>query len=153
MKANNGKGNIVERDEWETPKELFDKLHKQYWFDFDCCSTEENTKCGWYSDDLKKCEYAGSRSWMNPPFSKAYKMFECFFKIIKSGVAIYRCDNMETKIWQDIIFKKASWIFIPDRRVSYDGLDGDGARFPSALIGFNVDPPKGLDGTTLEVKH
>lgn len=30
--------------------------------------------------------------------------------------------------------------------------DGDGARFPSALIGIGVDIPKGLKGTILEVK-
>ena len=32
MKGNNGKGNIPERDLWETPQELWDKLNKQYNF-------------------------------------------------------------------------------------------------------------------------
>ena len=44
MKANNGSGNIPERDEWRTPQELFDVLNKQYFFDFDCCATNENKK-------------------------------------------------------------------------------------------------------------
>jgi hypothetical protein len=70
--------------------------------------------------------------------------------LIFLGVAIYRCDNFETGIWQKIIFPNATWIFIPDRRVCYEGLDGDGARFPSALIGFNVDFPNVLTGITLK---
>lgn len=152
IKANNGKGNSPLRDLWQTPQELFDKLNKQYCFDFDCCASEENTKCGWYSDDFEKAEHIGDMSWMNPPFSIAWKMFEQFFDIIKKGVAIYRCDNMETGLWQKIIFPNIDWIFIPYKRISYEGLDGDGARFPSALIGYNIDPPKDLDGTLLIIR-
>jgi len=44
MKGNNGSGNIEERDVWQTPKELFDKLNQQYSFELDCCASENNTK-------------------------------------------------------------------------------------------------------------
>ena len=91
-------------------------------------------------------------SWMNPPFSKAEAMFRQFFKLIKRGVCIYRCDNMETKIWQEIILKNATWIFIPKGRICYNGLEGKGSRFPSALIGFNVDIPENIDGRILIIK-
>lgn len=156
MKANNGKGNIPERDEWETKQELFDKLNKQYGFIFDCCATEKNTKCPWWSEDFidtkKNLNAIQPRcSWMNPPFSKANIMFKHFFEVIDKGVAIYRCDNIETALWQKVILPNCSWIFIPDKRVSYEGLDGNGARFPSALIGVGVEPPKNLEGTTLTV--
>ncbi len=97
-KATNGKGNNPSRDGWETPQWLFDKINKQYQFTFDCCATEENTKCGRHTDDLSKLEYPTTMSWMNPPFSQAYDMFELFFGIVHRGVAIYRCDNMETKV-------------------------------------------------------
>ena len=56
---------------------------------------------------------------------------------------------METKIWQEIILKKASWVFIPKGRVPYEGMEGNGSRFPSALIGFNIEKPKPLPGITL----
>ena len=157
MKANNGSGNIIERDDWETPQWLFDILNKQYDFDFDCCANENNKKCMTWQDDFLKVdtEEAGlqndERAWMNPPFSKALHMFDHFFQIIKRGVAIYRCDNMETKIWQDIILKNADWIFIPKGRISYEGKEGKGSRFPSALIGRGVEPPKELNGVTLFV--
>ena len=49
MKGNNGKGNIVERDNWETPQGLWDSLDKQYNFKFDCCATKNNRKTISYS--------------------------------------------------------------------------------------------------------
>ena len=155
MKANNGSGNIVERDEWETPQWLFDILNKQYKFDFDCCANEDNKKCMTWQDDFLDMDEFNSENdmtWMNPPFSKALHMFDHFFNIIGKGVAIYRCDNMETKILQEIILKKADWIFIPKGRISYEGKEGKGSRFPSALIGIGVKPPKELNGVTLFVR-
>ncbi len=154
MKANNGKGNNPSRDEWETPSWVFNPLMEQYRFEFDCCASEQNTKTKEFSEgDFQDIEEVDKTAWMNPPFSKAYPMFRHFFRIIKKGVAIYRCDNLETALWQKEILSKCSWIFIPDRRVSYEGLDGDGARFPSALIGIGLDIPKRLKGTILEVKR
>ena len=152
MKSNNGSGNVPERDEWQTNQELWNKLDKQYKFNFDCCASEDNVKTEIYTSNflsfvgLSKCEVG----WMNPPFSKAMDMFKHFFKVVKSGVAIYRCDNMETKIWQDVILPNATWIFIPKGRINYEGMDGKGSRFPSALIGLNVPPPKEMEGNLLK---
>lgn len=150
MKGNDGSGNIEERDDWKTPKWLFDSINKQYNFTFDCCATEGNSKCEEYSSDFKEIRMTNKNSWMNPPFSKAAEMFEHFFKAIPWGVAIYRCDNMETRLWQNQIFPNASWIFLPNKRIRYEGMEGKGSRFPSALIGLNVPEPKGLRGTILK---
>ena len=158
MKGNNGLGNIIERDEWQTLQWLFDKLNEQYCFTIDCCANEDNKKCKFWTSFFEDVDKKGLKiykiinCWMNPPFSKAKEMFEHFFKIVKKGVVIYRCDNMETKIWQEVIFPNASWIFIPHKRIVYGGLIGKGARFPSAIIGLNVDPIKNLSGTILKVK-
>lgn len=150
--ANNGKGNNSLRDGWQTPQNLFDELNSQYNFEFDCCASDEDSKCENWSEDFKEWTSLNVVCWMNPPFSIAWKMFEHFFKVVKKGVAIYRCDNFETGIWQRVIFPNCDWIFIPDKRISYDGLDGGGARFPSALIGVGVDFPKNISGTLLRVK-
>ena len=134
-------------DCWQTPQDLFDKLHKQYRFDIDCCATSENTKVNHFCKDfLNLGGKVLSCGWMNPPFSKAYDMFRQFFRTCNLGVAIYRCDNMETKVWQDVILKYASWILIPKGRVSYEGMNGKGSGFPSALIGYNVEPPNNITG-------
>ena len=159
-KGNDGKGNNPKRDDWETPQWLFNLLDKQFDFTFDCCATKDNSKCLSYSDEFDKLEDTGDdldMCWINPPFSKARKMFEHFFKIVKKGVGIYRCDNMETKIWQEVILKNATWIFIPKGRIAYSYNEkvrqGKGTRFPSALIGFNVEAIKNIEGVTLWQKE
>lgn len=156
MKGNNGKGDHIGRDDWETPNILFDKLNSQYNFEFDCCATKENSKCSMFSNRFQEIKTKDDFiSWMNPPFSKSKEMFEQFFKIVKKGVAIYRCDNMETKIYQDIILKNCDWIFIPQGRVAYyynpELRQGKGTRFPSALIGIGVPPPKNIKGVVLKI--
>lgn len=153
MKGNDGSGNTVERDEWQTNQELWDKLNNQYNFFIDCCANKQNSKCNRYFERFKDCDFIHDNitCWMNPPFSKSLEMFRHFFKVVSKGVAIYRCDNMETKIWQEVILKNATWIFLPNKRIAYDGMEGKGSRFPSALIGYNVEPVKGLDGTLLFV--
>lgn len=156
MKGNDGTGDVEERDGWETPQWLFNKLDKQYHFDIDCCATKENSKCPASSDDFEKVGHmVVSIAWMNPPFSKdkVSRMFKHFFKVVNRGVAIYRCDNLETALWQNIILKNASWVFIPKGRICYEGMEGKGSRFPSALIGFNVQPPKDIEGYTLFVQE
>lgn len=140
---------MEDRDSWETPHELFIKLDLQYSIEVDCCATEKNSKTNRYYKYFESANKIIDMAWMNPPFSKAYKMFKHFFKVVKKGVAIYRCDNMETKVWQDIIFPNASWIFIPNKRIKYEGQNGKGARFPSALIGFNINKPMNLKGVNL----
>jgi len=140
---------IKDRDSWETPKELWNELNDQYKFTFDCCASNINKKCSFYSINFLKYKKVSASCWMNPPFSKAFEMFEQFFKVINKGVAIYRCDNMETKVWQDVILKNASWIFIFNKRIQYEGQGGGGARFPSALIGFNVSPTNLINGKLL----
>jgi len=128
---------IKDRDSWETPKELWNKLNEQY-----------NNR---YYEIFEDCDFIHDNlvCWMNPPFSKAYTMFEHFFKVINKGVAIYRCDYMETKVWQKIILPNSSWIFIFNKRIQYEGQEGKGSRFPSALFGFNVPPPKLTNGVLL----
>jgi site-specific DNA-methyltransferase (adenine-specific) len=142
---------IKDRDSWETPKELWNKLNEQYNFWIDCCANKSNHKCNRYYEIFEDCDFIHDNlvCWMNPPFSKAYTMFEHFFKVINKGVAIYRCDNMETKVWQKIILPNSSWIFIFNKRIQYEGQEGKGSRFPSALFGFNVPPPKLTNGVLL----
>jgi len=153
--GNDGSGNIPERDTWETPQELWCKLDRQYEFGFDCCASENNTKCLFFSNDfLNRTDMFADKnnefmSWMNPPFSKANVMFKHFFIIVNMGIAIYRCDNLETKIWQEVILPNCDWVFIPKGRISYEGKEGKGSRFPSALIGVGLPPPIDLDGHTL----
>ena len=154
-KGNDGKGDVPERDMWKTSGELWNKLNEQYNFMFDCCASKENTKTAEFSDNFEDVKKVYGVAWMNPPFSNARRMFEHFFKVVDKGVAIYRIDNPDTKIWQEVIFPSASWVFIPSGRVSYTPPDitikSGMTRFPSALIGCNVPEVEGLNGVILKL--
>lgn len=158
MAGNDGTGDTPERDRWATNAKLWNNLSSQYLFEFDCCASEDNTKTEKYSDDFEKVNEVEGVAWMNPPFSKAMVMFRHFFEVVAYGVAIYRCDNMETKLWQDIIFPNATWILVLRGRLGYSPFDKEtgkrdvGARFPSALIGFNVPPPETIPGVVVAPK-
>ena len=79
MKGNNGTGNNESRDTWQTPNWLFKELDKQYEFTFDCCATDDNSKCLGFTDNLESMPNKQFEvGWMNPPFSKGIKMFKHF---------------------------------------------------------------------------
>jgi len=145
---------IEDRDSWETPKALWRILNYHYRFEFDCCATSKNTKCkSWSVQFENNFELKENlMCWINPPFSKAYEMIRHFFLSVNKGVGIYRCDNIETKVWQNQIFKYSDWVFIFNKRVEYEGQKGKGARFPSALFGVNCLPPNFKNGKLVFLK-
>ena len=65
-----------ESDEWTTPKDLFYRLHHQYHFTLDPCSTHENALC---LKHYTKEENGLLQSWKNetvfcnPPYSEVKK--------------------------------------------------------------------------------
>lgn len=65
-----GNGNNPLRDEWRTPRELWDILNPQYNFTLDCCATMKNTLipssfCDDFTEDFVAEDFV---CWMNPPF-------------------------------------------------------------------------------------
>lgn len=57
-------------DEWATPQDLFDELHREFKFTLDVCASPENAKCKRFftreTDGLAQ-DWAGT-CWMNPPY-------------------------------------------------------------------------------------
>ena len=51
--------------DWETPKEFYDKLNKEFNFDFDPCPLKNYTNGG--KVDGLNCEW-GKRNFVNPPY-------------------------------------------------------------------------------------
>jgi site-specific DNA-methyltransferase (adenine-specific) len=142
----------VNNDEWQTPLVLFHHLDEQYHFGFDCCASEENHKCHAWTNDffsLILTEYKTVPWFMNPPFSKAKDCFTEYVAQGAHGVCIYRSDNLETKVWQEVILPNCAWVFFPKGRIQYEGYEGSTCMFPSALIGFGVPPPTGIEGHLL----
>lgn len=60
------------KDDWETPKELFDELNEKFHFDIDVAATSENAKClTFYTpSDNGLVQPWRKSNWCNPPYGK-----------------------------------------------------------------------------------
>jgi site-specific DNA-methyltransferase (adenine-specific) len=126
-------------DEWQTPKELFDALNKEFYFDVDLCANEENKKCeGWiedvayFVDKLKKLP-ADERPYyknlfMNPPYSRGNinKCMKAARELSEMGYKVVTLTRFDpsAKWYQDEVHNKAREVRMLKKRVRFIGADG-----------------------------
>lgn len=127
-------------DEWYTPKEIIDSLGK---FDLDPCAPIhplwQTAKIMYNkSDDGLTKKWMG-RVWLNPPYSRPL-IGQFVRKLAEhgNGIALLfnRCDS---KMFQDIIFEKATAMKFLRNRIRFyrpDGTRGDSPGCGSILIAF-----------------
>ena len=133
---------------WETPQDLFDKLHAEYNFTLDAAATDENAKLDNYyteEDNALEQKWEG-RVFVNPPYGreikhwvkKAYKESlepynECVVMLVPS--------RTDTIYWHEHIFGKAKDIDFLKGRLKFEinGEAKDAAPFPSALITYSKE--------------
>lgn len=143
-------------DEWYTPKEIIQALGT---FDLDPCAPIQPlwpTAKVMYNknDDGLKKEWFG-RVWLNPPYSRP--LIERFIKKMAehgNGIALLynRCDN---KMFQDIIFEKATAMMFLRERIRFyrpDGTRGDSPGCGSILVAFGVENALILKNCSLKGK-
>lgn len=144
-------------DEWYTPKEIIDALGT---FDLDPCSPVNPL---WQTADIMynkndnglSKEWFG-RVWLNPPYSRP--LIEQFVKRLAehgNGIALLfnRCDS---KMFQDIIFEKATAMKFLRNRIRFfrpDGTRGDSPGCGSILIAFGKENAKVLKSCTIAGKY
>ena len=143
------------KDDWRTPRWLWDILNEQYRFEIDCAASEENHLCPLWIGAREGTQPVGLVSqklcgWVNPPFSDPW-MLQNFWISLHKRVGIYRCDNLETKVWQQLIWPNVDWVFFFFHRINYEGHEGKGAMFPSAIFSKGCPPPVGLEGTCVRL--
>lgn len=59
------------RQDWETPLELFDPLHKEFGFTLDAAASQQNTKVSQYfsaEDNALTKSWGRNIVWLNPPY-------------------------------------------------------------------------------------
>ena len=94
------------RDDWETPLELFNQLDAIYHFDLDVCALPHNAKCDKYytpDDDGLSKPWEGT-CWMSPPYGrqigrwmeKAYKS-----SLVGATVVCLVPSRTDTAWWHD----------------------------------------------------
>ena len=159
---------ITHKDEYETPKWLFDLLDQEFHFDCDAAaSTPKKTSEGFYTPSNSKCGYFltdalltdwGSidiprrhedlRFFLNPPYSaaKIYAFMQKAYEESRKGalvVCLVPCAT-DTRWWHNYAMKAQEIRFIKGR-VRFVGYDEDGKQvqnspmFSSCVVIFDDD--------------
>lgn len=138
-----------DRQDWETPQDLFDTLNKIFEFDVDVCANETNHKCKKYfkeSDDAlsipnwnKAVTRPGWRRlmcWMNPPYKRTLQSWiDKIGEQVDRGSAVVALvpARTETK-WFQPLWNADALIFVRGR-LKFVGAKSS-APFPSVIAVF-----------------
>ena len=133
------------KDDWETPRLLFDELDAEFGFTLDPASSNSNAKCENHytkEDDGLSQDWGGYTVFCNPPYSR--NMYEwvqkCYQEAQKPGTKVVMLipARTDTRYFHDFIYRKASEIrFIKGRlKFENDGVAGQSAPFPSMIVVF-----------------
>ena len=132
--------------DWETPKEMVDKLSSFFLWDLDVCAERPNVCTRYFTreQDGLKWEWHGL-CWMNPPYGKKRKINLWIEKARKEGakegtaVVCLLPARTGTHWWQDNV-PYADFVVFIDGRLRFDLPGGEkapnSAGFPSALVVF-----------------
>lgn len=130
-------------DEWETPKDFFDTMNKEFHFNLDVCATKVNAKCEKYytkKEDGLSQQWHGN-CWMNPPYGREIgKWMKKALEASKEG-ALVAClvpERTDTAWWHEYAMKGE--IRFIRGRLKFGGSQNS-APFPSAVVIFR--PQKG----------
>lgn len=108
-------------NEWETPKYLFEKLNKEFFFTLDPCCTEENKLCENYytiKDDGLSKDWGGHSVYVNPPYGREIGKWvkKCYEESLNGNLCVMCIPSRtDTKWFHDYIYNKAEIRFLKGR--------------------------------------
>ncbi len=117
--------NIIHKDDWKTPQYFYDKLNKEYNFNFDPCPYQHDVS-KW---DGLEVEWK-DRNFINPPYSqKAKENFVA--KAIEESKKGKLCVMLlpvstSTKLFHSQILPNASDIQFVEKRIKFSGVNTKG---------------------------
>jgi len=134
-----------DKDDWQTPLDLFELLSDYYNFDCDVCADDNNALCENYFTKENSCLTADwyGMNFMNPPYgrdiikfvSKAHHQYDMLGNVT-IGLLPARTD---TKWFHNYIYDQAEIIFIKGRLKFRGGKLLQPAPFPSMIVGWGVN--------------
>lgn len=135
------------KDDWETPQDLFDKLNKKYKFSWDLAASSENHKVNNYFSEednslVKPWHSLGGALWLNLPYGRKIGLWvkKAYEESLEtdSPIVLLIPARTDTSYWHDYIFGKAHIKFIRGRiKFERNGVPKDAAPFPSAIVVYN----------------
>lgn len=130
------------KDDWRTPKDLFDSLNNEFNFTVDLCASDENALCDNYFTKDRSCFDAnlkGQTIFCNPPYGRGMIKFirKCYELSHDNIVVILVPSRTDTGWFHDYILPHAEIRFIKGR-LRFTGA-GNPAPFPSMIAIFRSD--------------
>ena len=131
------------KQDWETPIDFFNKLNEIFKFEIDVAASDNNAKCEkYFTEKINGLEQKWEGTcWMNPPYGREQiKWIEKAYKESQNGATVVCLipARPDTKVWQDVIFKKAIAVCFVKGRLKFGG-GKESAPFPSALVVFSKE--------------
>lgn len=141
---------MSKKSDWETPQELFDKLHEEFRFTLDVAASDQNHKLPrYYTEETNGLsqDWGGERVFCNPPYgTKETGLWteKCWKEAQKPNTLVVLLIPARTdrKSFHDFIYNKPGVTirFLKGRlRFEDRGQKMGTAPFPSMLCIFNED--------------
>ena len=130
------------KDDWQTPKELFNKLDSIYHFTLDPCSTHENALCKKHytkEEDGLQQDWSNEIVFMNPPYGREIPKWikKAYEESCKGAIVVCLIPaRTDTIYWNEYVFPYATSIQFIKGRLHFSESKTP-AGFPSAIIVFD----------------
>ena len=129
-------------NEWATPAKLFEDLDREFHFDLDPCSTNENAKCADHytiEDDGLTKNWVGRNVFCNPPYGRELPKWvrKCYEESKKPNTIVVMLipARTDTSYFHEYIYHKAKEIRFLRGRLHFNESK-QGAPFPSMIVVF-----------------
>lgn len=129
--------------DWQTPKEFFDKLNKEFNFTLDPATDGANALCAKFfteTQDGLAQSWKGEVSYVNPPYGRALKNWvkKAYEETRDVGTTVVMLipSRTDTNYWHDYVMQASEIRFIRGRIKFGGGDTADPAPFPSAVVVF-----------------
>lgn len=137
------------RQDWATPKDIFNELDKEFHFTLDPCCSEKTAKCKKFftiKEDGLKQSWEGEKVFVNPPFGREQAAWikKCFEESQKKDTLVVMLipARTDTLAFHEYIYPNASLRFIKGR-IKFENPDSTtpkekwtAAPFPSMVVIF-----------------
>ncbi len=133
----------TKRQDWRTPRRLFNTLQRDYRFDIDAAASPQNALLPRYFTDVFRETLCAEMAFCNPPFSAIADFLEWGRMQVssdpRSGIVFLLPANVDTRWYHEQVHGKGH-VCLFRGRVSYDPPDLTTKRsspsFPSMLVSY-----------------
>lgn len=127
------------RQDWRTPRWLFDQLNAEFRFDFDAAASAENRLCVLYMTeelDALMHPWAPLSTFVNPPYAKLYPWVQKAYDESRKGATVVMLlpASTDTKWFHEIVQPHAEVRFLRGR-LRFEGAEHP-ATFASMIVIF-----------------